>query len=106
MNTIKINRPGSAISISTAALLLLSACGGGGNTSTPTTAPPVATLSQISASNSAEVARIAYAAIGSIGNSSAGSSSLLTGVRVNGAKQQNQQDDSLHGFSVLISIIG
>lgn len=84
MNTIKINRPGNAILMSSAALLLLSACGGGG-APTPIATPPAAILSQISASNSAQAASNAYAAISSIGNSSAGTSSLLTGVRVDGA---------------------
>jgi hypothetical protein len=86
MKIIKINRPGTSIFMSTASLLLLSACGGGGGgASTPNVGAPVSTLSQISASNSAQVASNAYAANGSIGSSSAGVSSLLTGVSVDGA---------------------
>jgi hypothetical protein len=70
--------------LSVAPLIILGGCGGGGGASTPAVVPPASTLSSISASNSTQIASNAYAANGSIGNSSTGVGSLLTGVSVDG----------------------
>ncbi|WLI90646.1 hypothetical protein Q4S45_05875 [Massilia sp. R2A-15] len=85
MNIRKIKSRGTSLSLCIASLLMLASCGGGGGSaSAPAPGAPVSTLSPISASNSTQVASNAYAANGSIGDSSTGVSSLLTGVSVDG----------------------
>lgn len=84
MNITNIKSRRLAVCLS-AALMILTACGGGGGSaSAPPVAAPVSTLSPIAAGNSTQVASNAYAANGSIGNSSTGVTSLITGVSIDG----------------------
>ena len=84
MNTTNLNTARLTVFLGVAALLTLTACGGGGSTSAPPVSAPVSTLSPITAANSTQVASNAYAANGSIGDSSTGVSSLITGVSIDG----------------------